>query len=162
MSAVNRGRVRAWVLRLAVVALAACTPAAPPATALATTPPDLEIVWDVTASTDEGGLGWYYNDPGSRHLRPGPVFVAWTCSGAGAIRFVPGTIDHPPHTPAPESPLGFTMTCPTVGDALVGWQLLEGEAVGGENMLHERRFAGPLPSIAYRVVVAQRSAGASL
>jgi hypothetical protein len=114
---------------------------------------DLEIIWNVPGTIPSDGLGSYFDTPASPHLRPGPVFVAWECTGSGTLRVSPGTA-RAPHLPPADAPLAFSIQCPTLGPGLVGWSQLPNLAVGGENALSVQ---GPeaSPGFTYRIVVAQ-------
>jgi hypothetical protein len=147
----------AAVLAILIVAIAgACSPASATAPPVPAASADLEIVWDIQGSTDEGGRGPYFTEPRAPKLRPGPVFVAWSCSGIGTLRVVPATVARDSDPPPATSPLAFTVDCPTPFQAsLLPWKPLATEAFGGENLVQIRAALEPSPNIAYRIVFGQ-------
>ncbi len=120
-------------------------------------PLDYAIVWDIAGSTDEDGVGPYFDTPSSKHLAAGPVLVAWWCSGSGALVVAPGQVGHPPEMPSDESPLAFEVSCPSRGTPYVGWRQLAASATGGENALNIHPAASPSAAITYRLIFAQQA-----
>jgi hypothetical protein len=117
--------------RSTLAVLAVVAGCAPPTTEA----PDLEVVWDIVDSTEVGGRGPYFMGPNAPRLRPGPVFVAWSCSGSGTLSITPAIAAHDGEEPPATSPLAFR--------------------VGGENLAQVRLVGEPSGPIAYRFVFAQ-------
>ena len=121
-------------------------------------PEDLDFVWTVKGSTDEPGLynATYFNDPLAERLRPGPVYVAWSCSGTGQLAVQPSIVGRPGPVVPVGTPtvLAFHLSCPTEPGTL-RWIQLAAPALGGEDVVVIRPAIEPSGTMEYEIGFAQ-------
>jgi hypothetical protein len=155
------GRLAAGALHFVLAATLPCLGACGSTARTASPVPTVEAVWDIQDSTATGGRGPYFMGPASPRLRPGDVFVAFSCSGTGRLSVTPAIAAYDGEPPPETSPLAFEVGCPsTVMDSTL-WMQLPVAAAGGEN-LAQVRLVGDAPGpIVYRFVFAQAPPDAS-
>lgn len=124
-------------------------------------PPDVKPVWTVDGDTSDPSQteATYFNDPGAPTLAAGDLFVAWSCSGNGRFEITPSRVEgHGGIRPTvSQRTLTFQIACPTDPDpAIYTWQPVNGQMLGGENVVQIRPAIEPSGPMRWTVVFAQR------